>query len=117
MQLRFTVIPDYSETESAVIVSTHHSMIDGQGMGAFYKILADEMDGSDIPSFPEQPWYFWVTMYTILIFAVPLYSFINFFGFSHDRNALHRGVPLTTRKKAAATRDINIPKLKEIAKI
>ena len=77
--------------------------------------MCKETDGSDIPSFPAMPWYFWVMIYTILFFIGPIQSILNFF-MSHDRNILHTGAPLTKRKLGAAARDINIPKCKEMAK-
>lgn len=73
--------------------------------------MCGEKDGSDIPSFPEMPWYFWVFIYSVMFFVGPFQSIANFW-MQHDRNALHRGVPLTNSKKAAVTRDISIPKCK-----
>ena len=89
-------------------------MIDGQGLSAYYKLIANNTDGSDVPAFPKMPWYFWAIVYLCMIVAVPLYGTINWWGHT-DRNALHRGVPLSTKKLAAASREIDCDKIKELA--
>ena len=51
-QFRFILVPDYSEQESALILRSHHSVMDGQGFAALFALLCGEKDGSKLPAFP-----------------------------------------------------------------
>ena len=51
-QFKYVLVPDYSETHSLQITCSHHSMIDGQGLSAYYKLIAGSTAGSDIPALP-----------------------------------------------------------------
>ena len=49
-----------------------------------------------------------------MIFAIPYYGTVNWWAHK-DRNALHRGVPLSTKKLAAASKTVDCDKIKELA--
>lgn len=49
VQYRLWLVPDYSDTESAIIIKVHHCMADGLGFAAFMLAVSDNYDVKNLP--------------------------------------------------------------------
>jgi len=74
-QLRLWLVPDYSKTQSLIIVKVHHSRVDGGAFTLFVNALQDNFDPSNIKVFKDKPFYLQIMIWL----TTPFYSLVNFF--------------------------------------
>lgn len=89
--------------------------MDGQGFASLWALLCGEKDGSRLPAFPAKPWYYWMVVNAAMIFLAPLQGLI-YLCRRVDRNIMSRGLPVSPKKRGAFTREIEIAKVKALAK-
>jgi NRPS condensation-like uncharacterized protein len=115
VQYKFILIPKYMDGKGAVILKSHHCLADGLGFSFLFLAISDVWDKNALPALKPMGILKTTLVYTLLPFLV-LKSGIEICLQFKDNNIIKKNVPMSGRKNGAYTEDIDLLKLKALAK-
>lgn len=101
--------------KGAVIIKAHHSLADGLGFSFFFMAMSDNWDKNALPALKPMGCLKTTLVYTLLPFLV-LKSGIQMALQFQDNNCIKKKVPMSGRKNGAYTEEIDLAKVKAVAK-
>ena len=111
VQLRFILIPDFEPDRAVVLVKAHHCMSDGVGFGALMLAISGAYTASALPGVKSTNILFRMLMHLLFPFLVA-YALYTGSKDKNDYNSIRKSLPLTGRKQAAFSKDIDMPAIK-----
>ena len=117
VQYHFFFLPDWSETESAIILKTHHVFSDGLGYATMFAAMQEgKFDGSSLPGMKPLSSFkkFMIMLLSPFLILQATYDILSA---NSSYNAVKKNMPMTNRKNGAYTQDLDLKQFKEICKI
>jgi hypothetical protein len=109
------LIPDYSETESRIIVNTNHAI--GDGVSAFSMLAAMEPKGdfSCLPKVSPPPYLVQMLYTAIAPFTLPI-IFYRFAEFAYEESVFKHTEEVSSKRYVKFIEDVSLADIKKVSK-